>query len=188
MQYIDLQAEIEKLQQKSWWNDEMLSPSYQSWLERTIMRKLPVTRGYRNNNPGNIRLTKTQWKGMCEKQNDGTFCQFTDITWGFRAMLRLLNSYYYNYHLRSVREVIGRWAPGSDGNNVKAYARRVCVYANVTPAQRITAPDLDRGLWCNIVLGMATVENGVNQEYDDEYLRYRISKAWDMLFKPYERT
>ena len=40
------------------------------------MKSLP--RGLRNNNPGNIRITKDKWQGLREKQTDKDFFQFTE--------------------------------------------------------------------------------------------------------------
>ena len=35
-----------------------------------------LPRGIRNNNPGNIRLSKDKWQGLRQEQTDGTFFQF----------------------------------------------------------------------------------------------------------------
>lgn len=78
------------------------------------------TRGIRNNNPANIRLG-CNWKGLAEKQTDKEFCQFTTMTWGVRALLVTLRTYVVKYHLHTVREIITRWAPPSDGNNTEKY-------------------------------------------------------------------
>lgn len=52
------------------------------------MKSLP--RGLRNNNPGNIRTTKDKWQGLREKQTDKDFFQFTEMKWGYRALIRTL--------------------------------------------------------------------------------------------------
>lgn len=78
------------------------------------------TRGIRNNNPANIRRG-CNWKGLAEKQTDKEFCQFVAMTWGVRALLVTLRTYVTKYHLHTVREIITRWAPPTDGNNTEKY-------------------------------------------------------------------
>lgn len=43
---------------------------------------MSVPRGLRNNNPGNIRLSKDKWQGLRERQEDKEFFQFVSIEWG----------------------------------------------------------------------------------------------------------
>ena len=78
------------------------------------------TRGIRNNNPANIRRG-CAWKGLTEKQTDKEFCQFISMTWGVRALLVTLRTYVIKHHLHTVRAIITRWAPPSDGNNTEKY-------------------------------------------------------------------
>lgn len=82
------------------------------------------TRGIRNNNPANIRRG-CNWKGLAKVQTDREFCQFDSMTWGVRALLVTLRTYVVKHHLHTVREVITRWAPPSDGNNTEAYIKFV---------------------------------------------------------------
>ena len=78
------------------------------------------TRGIRNNNPANIRRG-CNWKGLTKVQTDKEFCQFNTMTWGVRALLVTLRTYVVKHHLHTVREIITRWAPPSDGNNTEKY-------------------------------------------------------------------
>lgn len=82
------------------------------------------TRGIRNNNPANIRRG-CNWKGLIRQQKDREFCQFVTMTWGVRALLVTLRTYVVKHHLRTVREIITRWAPPSDGNNTEKYIKFV---------------------------------------------------------------
>ena len=79
-----------------------------------------ITRGIRNNNPANIRRG-CDWMGLADKQTDREFCQFVTMTWGVRALLVTLRTYVTKHHLHTVREIITRWAPPSDGNNTEKY-------------------------------------------------------------------
>ena len=42
-------------------------------------------RGIRNNNFGNLRITKDKWQGLREEQTDPEFFQFKSPKWGYRA-------------------------------------------------------------------------------------------------------
>ena len=44
-----------------------------------------LPRGFRNNNPLNIRRSKDQWKGLAEAQTDRAFVQFKSLEYGWRA-------------------------------------------------------------------------------------------------------
>lgn len=86
-----------------------------------------LTRGLRNNNPANIRLTKDRWLGMSDEQTDKVFVQFDKRVYGIRALMVLLRNYYVNYNLRTVRGIIGRFAPPNenDTSTYIAYVARV---------------------------------------------------------------
>lgn len=82
------------------------------------------TRGIRNNNPANIRRG-SYWRGLVNNPTDKEFCQFISISWGVRALLITLRTYVVKHHLHTVREIITRWAPPSDGNNTEKYIEYV---------------------------------------------------------------
>ena len=52
-----------------------------------------MSRGLRNNNPGNIRLDGVHWKGEKEPSTDNEFKQFETKARGYRAMFQCLNTY-----------------------------------------------------------------------------------------------
>ena len=91
------------------------------------MKHYQATRGWRNNNPLNIRRGE-QWSGLASKQTDPQFCQFLTMTYGYRAGVKLLKSYARIFAQRgqqwSVENVINRWAPPSE-NDTGAYLHRV---------------------------------------------------------------
>ena len=80
-----------------------------------------IPRGYRNNNPLNIRISNSNWLGKVSPNTDGAFEQFSDIKYGYRAAIKTLRSYYYKHGLRTVRDILNRWAPPSDSNNTDRY-------------------------------------------------------------------
>lgn len=72
-------------------------------------------RGFRNNNPLNIRIG-SDWKGLSPVQSDKSFCVFTSMHYGIRAAIYLLLKYYKFYHLHTLYEIISRWAPATENN------------------------------------------------------------------------
>lgn len=75
-----------------------------------------------NQNPGNIRYNGTAWQGLADPPQSTTgFCIFKDVTWGIRAMARVLINYQDKSGIRSVRGIINRWAPPADQNNTGEY-------------------------------------------------------------------
>lgn len=83
-----------------------------------------VTRGVRNNNPGNIRLSKDKWQGLAANQSDRAFFVFKSAEWGIRALARVLIKYQDDYDLDTVAKIITRWAPPSE-NDTEAYIAAV---------------------------------------------------------------
>lgn len=81
-------------------------------------------RGVRLNNPGNIRKGE-KWQGLSPEQPDSEFCSFITPSYGIRAMARLLINYQDKYNLRTITEIISKWAPTSE-NDTNAYIYFVC--------------------------------------------------------------
>jgi hypothetical protein len=86
-----------------------------------------VPRGIRNNNPGNIREIKsdgTRWVGERATDDDPLFEEFDTMAHGVRALARILRTYQRVHGLKTVRGIIGRWAPACE-NDTAAYVRHV---------------------------------------------------------------
>ena len=83
-----------------------------------------LTRGFRNNNPLNIRVGQ-DWQGETVGNTDGAFEQFTSPEYGYRAGCRILDNYRTRYGFNSVSQIVRRWAPPSDNNPTDAYAAYV---------------------------------------------------------------
>ncbi len=143
-----------------------------------VTRKLP--RGLRNNNPLNIRKSDQLWIG--QTGNDGAFCIFLTMAYGYRAAFRILKTYNTKYHVYSVREIIGRWAPPSDGNNTKGYIDRVCRMTGLRETDIIVADTIDaerQERVKQLVMAMARVENGCPAGVID---RDDIDEGYDLAF------
>lgn len=96
-------------------------------------------RGIRNHNPGNIRHGD-KWQGAAkiknERDRDPDFVQFESPAWGIRALARVLIAYQDKHDLRTVRGIIGRWAPPNE-NDTGAYVRSVAAKMGVSPDDEI---------------------------------------------------
>lgn len=146
--------------------------------------KLP--RGYRNNNPLNIRKSANAWKGKINPSQDSAFEQFVSMQYGYRAALALMRTYIKKYGCDTIAKIITRWAPANE-NNTLGYIRSVVNIINerlggtVTPDTIVTR-DNDT-LLCDMAYAMSIVENG-----DKEYTRalglpdmYTIKSGWRLL-------
>lgn len=91
-----------------------------------------MTRGLRNNNPGNIRHDGTRWQGEIIPSTDFAFKQFKTMAYGYRAMLKLLRNYALLHHCYTIRTMVSRWAPPSE-NDTKSYITTVAKVAGIDP-------------------------------------------------------
>ena len=116
-----------------------------------------TVRNVRNNNPGNIRLSGTQWNGSIPG-SDTSFVTFATPEAGVRAMTRNLYTYQSRYGLSTVGEMINRWAPPNE-NNTSAYASSVASSMGVGVNDPINLRDNPQ-LTERMVLAMINEEGG----------------------------
>ena len=117
-------------------------------------------RGIRNNNPLNIRKSGDKWQGLKTLQEDKEFFQFETIEWGWRAAFVILcKTYYGKYKLRTIRDIVSRWAPAKE-NNTPAYIRHVSDYTGIGPDRDLGDPQTHPTNWLLIGYAMAVMENG----------------------------
>lgn len=83
-----------------------------------------LTRGIRNNNPGNLRRSKDPWQGLAKDQTDKEFFVFNGAIYGIRALARTLIAYQDEHGLRTIGQIINRWAPTNE-NDTSAYIASV---------------------------------------------------------------
>lgn len=131
-----------------------------------------MSRGLRNCNPGNIRITKDKWQGLRTNQEDKSFFQFTEMKWGYRALIRTLQNYRLKWGCRTIADFINRWAPATE-NNTSGYISRVCKEMQVPNSY---VPDInDKVTMCAFAAAISQVENGVPAVMAD------IEKGWELL-------
>ena len=126
--------------------------------------ELKQPRGLRNNNPLNIRRSKDKWQGLKTLQEDKEFFQFSEMKWGWRAAFRLLcYTYYGTYKLRTIRDIIYRWAPPNE-NGTSVYIRSVAERTGINADSVLGDPATHAAQWLMIGMAMAIVENGTTQQ------------------------
>lgn len=129
-------------------------------------------RGLRNCNPGNIRITDDKWQGLRPTQTDKEFFQFTEMKWGYRALIRSLQTYREKHGCKTIADFINRWAPPVE-NNTNGYIQRVCKEMEVPTT---FVPDVnDKDTMCAFAAAISQVENGVSAVMAD------VVAGWELL-------
>lgn len=132
-------------------------------------KRLP--RGLRNCNPGNIRKSKTKYLGEVQPSQDVAFKQFQSIDYGYRAMFVLLEHYYKARGLKTIRQIISRYAPPIE-NDTEAYIQQVSTICFRSPDEEIDITNKDEMVL--IVSAMSRVENGRVANVED------ILRGWSL--------
>lgn len=130
-----------------------------------------LPRGYRNNNPLNIRISSSAWEGKISPNTDGSFEQFESMGYGFRAAFVLLRNYIDSGY-NTIEKIITRWAPENE-NHTASYIKNVSLHSGIPYYATLQKDDKDKLI--KIVYQMAVVENG------QEPLLSDINTAWEMI-------
>ena len=110
------------------------------------------TRGFRNNNPGNLKAG-TPWKGVIAVDPKG-FAIFDTMENGVRALGKDLSAKMAR-GVDTVRKILYIYAPPSDNNPTASYVDRVADWMQVDPDQPLSLAHLP-----NLVAGIIRFENG----------------------------
>ena len=149
------------------------------------MKDNKIVRCIRNCNPLNIRKGSA-WKGLRAEQNDGAFCQFETMAYGWRAAFILLGrTYYEKYHLNTIRKIISRWAPACE-NNTKAYIYYVAKQVGVNECDPLPPPRVAPAVWMRIAWAMFEVEAGrrnVNTSPEKDAVFEAMKEGFEMALK-----
>ena len=133
-----------------------------------MKKKKTNTRGFRNNNPLNIRHGVSRWVGRTKVQTDPAFVTFTTMPMGYRAAWKLMDT--YRLHLLeqdesyNIRNIIHRWAPPGDGNDTTAYVHGVLtILKDMGGEECLCAPETPLGApaIARILAAMTCIENGI---------------------------
>jgi hypothetical protein len=130
-------------------------------------------RGIRNRNPGNIRRSSDRWKGLAALQSDPAFFVFETPLWGIRAMAVILRNYQRRHGLKTLGQIIGRWAPPGE-NDTASYVAAVSKATRIGPRAQL---DLrDAATLRALIAAIIRRENGL-QPYDPETISLAIDVA-----------
>jgi hypothetical protein len=130
-------------------------------------------RGIRNRNPGNIRKSSDRWKGLAPLQPDPAFFVFEAPLWGIRAIAVILRNYQKRLGLKSLAQIIGRWAPAGE-NDTAGYVAAVGKAMEVDPR---TPLDLGNDTTLRaLIAAIIRHENGL-QPYDLDTIDLAIDLA-----------
>lgn len=123
------------------------------------------SRGYRNNNPGNLRfIVRNPWNGQL--RDDGGYAVYSSPELGTRALGKQLLKYAREGR-RTVRDIIATWAPPNE-NDTLAYMRAVSRELGVNADQVF---DVDARL-VELARAIARHENGyLDSTYNWEWVR-----------------
>ena len=136
------------------------------------MKKKRETRGMRNNNPCNIRISTDKFQGEVQPSQDKAFKQFETAAYGYRAAFRILRTYINSYGLNTIRKIISRWAPKNE-NHTENYIRVVSERSGIPADDPVYADS--REMMIRIVAAMSFVENGVEAKMSD------VIQGWELL-------
>lgn len=114
-------------------------------------------RGIRNNNPGNVKASDTNWQGQTGVDDAG-FCIFDTAENGIRCLAKVLLAYQAKHGLTTLRQMIERWAPDSE-NDTEAYLDDVCHFCCASPDNPYT---LTPSRLTSLVGAIIKHENGSN--------------------------
>lgn len=128
-----------------------------------------ATRGIRNNNPGNIRVSKDQWEGMTG--DDGAFVTFDSPESGVRALGKNLLSYGRQGY-DSIEKIINRWAPPNE-NDTKAYIDSVVAATGIPATQSLDLSNPDT----LSALAQAISFHETGSRYDPEVYQKGVARA-----------
>lgn len=135
-----------------------------------------ISRGIRNNNPGNIRYVEgitSEYKGCVG--SDGAFCKFDSPTNGIRALAMLLSTYQRKHGIKTIRAAINRWAPPVE-NDTGAYVNAVAKKVGVGPDVELDFSN--PGVLWAMTAAIIQHENG-SQPYTNTQLAMGIGNALD---------
>lgn len=137
-----------------------------------MSEKIKLTRGLRNNNCLNIRISSDNFLGEIKPSTDKAFKQFKTAAYGYRAAFKILSTYIDKYGLNTIEKMIGRWAPENE-NNTEGYISTVCSRSHIDRDEIISSDNKDQMV--PIVAAMSYVENGIPAEMED------VEDGWKLL-------
>ena len=110
--------------------------------------------------------------GDVRRSRDPAFKQFESLAWGYRAIFVLLDIYRTRHGLRTIAEMIGRWAPPTE-NRTQTYIRTVAQRTGIAADRPLDTRD--RATMIPIAAAISLVENGTAAEM------HEVEKGWELF-------
>lgn len=129
----------------------------------TYMSNPSDSRGRRNNNWGNIRLTNTPWQGKTAG-TDTAFETFATPEDGIRAAAKQIQTYITRDGVDTISGIISKWAPANE-NNTTDYIQRVSQATGYGADDKIAVTDTEKIK--NILKAIFTIELGQELTAED---------------------
>jgi len=151
---------------------------------------MTTPRGLRNNNPGNIKISDDQWKGLAlpqertpEQVGEKVFCVFREMRYGVRAMAVQLRRYgMEDRRWNTIKKIIAHYAPGSDNNDEAAYVKAVATDTGFSATDKLDLTD--RETLRKLIMGMCKVENGADAIKAETTFEKDVDAGLNLLFDP----
>lgn len=105
------------------------------------------------NNPGNIRYNP-DFQGVIGQKNG--FSEFSNLYYGYRAILTVLTTYLTRYGLNTISKIITRYAPPNE-NKTSVYIDFVSTYTGIDKNQVLSVSDLVK-----LLPAIVKMENGIS--------------------------
>lgn len=134
-----------------------------------------MSRGMRNNNPFNLRYSFSAWVGRIGRdvaglpEGDTGFCIFDTLENGVRAGVKNLKNGYFSKRL-TITNLVMKYAPASDNNNVGNYVGLLCKQASHFHPDYIPENMADYVLICQGIIKMENGFNSVPEEFIVKWL------------------
>lgn len=140
-----------------------------------------MSRGRRNCNPGNIRLSPSgvSYVGEVIPSRDRAFRTFRSMKWGYRAIFVLLHTYYLRYGLNTIEDFIQRWAPPVE-NHTEHYIRAVEQRTGLRRGEPLST--LCREQMIPLAAAISAVENGCEAASEE------VAAGWELFFADFGET
>ena len=126
------------------------------------------SRGFRNNNPGNIEQTAQNWRGKSTECEDSRFECFEDTRYGIRALALVLHTYHHRHGIDDLEGIVNRWSPPHENPSeaLQGSLRRLLQGTSTIGPDNLHL----------LVQAIILIENGYNP-LDDNYVKEVIQDA-----------
>lgn len=115
----------------------------------------------KNNNPGNILWgDHDEWRGLVltSHRTDPDYCEFTHAKYGIRAMALVLLKQSRKHNLKTVEQIVSKWAQNACELTSPAYTFYVAHQNAWTIDQELNLKDVETLM--GLVRAIISVENG----------------------------